>query len=57
MTQNDPIPLFHGSDPRYGALLDAIMDVIIDRQEGLLFVGIVGVLRLVETKLLKDHFS
>lgn len=46
------VPLFGGADPRYGELLAAILDVITERQRGLVFAGVLGVLRLVEDELI-----
>lgn len=49
------VSLFNGEDPRYGELLGAIMDTIAERQKGLLFAGVLGVLRLVEDQLIKNQ--
>lgn len=48
------IPLFDG-DPRYGALIDAIIDTINGRGKGLLFVGVIGALRLVEMRVIENQ--
>ncbi len=46
--------MFEG-DPRYGALLDAITDTINERGRDLLFVGVLGVLRLAELRLIENQ--
>jgi hypothetical protein len=54
MSQPDTtvVSLFNGVDPRYDELLTAIMNVIAERQKGLVFAGVLGVLRLVEDELI-----
>lgn len=49
------VHLFNGADPRYGELLAAIMETIRERENGLLFVGVLGVPRLVEDELIKKQ--
>lgn len=49
----DVVKLFGTSDPRYGALYQAIIDTIEEHNDGLLFVGLLGVLRLIENEVIR----
>ena len=49
------VPLFGGADPRYGELLAAIIETVRERGKGLLFVGVVGALRLAEARIIQDQ--
>lgn len=49
------IPLFGGDDPRLAELDDAILDLIYERANGLPFAAVVGVLRLVEYRLIRNQ--
>jgi hypothetical protein len=49
------IPLFGGEDPRLSELDDAILAVILERGKGLPFAAVVGVLRLVEDRLIRTQ--
>lgn len=49
------VPLFGGDDPRYGELTAAILETVRERGEGLLFLGVLGALRLVEDRLIRDQ--
>lgn len=53
----DIVPLFNGIDPRYGELTVALISVIEERGRGLLFVGVLGVLRLVEREVMERQRS
>jgi len=50
------VPLFEG-DMRAEALERAILDVVYERGEGLPFPMILGVLRLVERRLIEDAYA
>lgn len=54
MPSDIPARLFEG-DPRYGALIDAIVDTINERGRDLLFVGVLGALRLVELRVIENQ--
>lgn len=47
--------LFGSNDPRYGELTVAILETIRERGEGLLFVGVLGSLRMVEDQLIQEQ--
>ena len=50
-----PIKLFPDSDPRYGNLAVALMELIADRGRGLPMVSVLGVIRLCEHMLIRDE--
>lgn len=51
-SQTAIISLFGPNDPRYGELTVAILETIRERGEGLLFLGILGALRMAEDQLI-----
>jgi hypothetical protein len=55
-TQNEkPTPLFGTRDPRYGELYEAIRRTIDERNDGLLLCGVLGVIRLIEHRLIEEN--
>jgi hypothetical protein len=50
----DVIPAFGGADPRCEALLQALLEVLYERGIGLPIPSILGVLRLIEDRVIKD---
>lgn len=54
---NTPVKLSGDTDPRYGELTAAIIETINERGRGLLFVGVLGALRLAEEQVLRGQWD
>lgn len=50
-----PIPLFGGADQRCLTLLDAVLAVVHERGRGMPFPAVLGVLKLVETRIISEQ--
>ena len=55
--EDPPVPLFGGADQRCVTLLDAVLATVHERGRGMPFPSILGVLRLVETRLISEQLE